>query len=201
MSNMLKDHPYIWTFTGKRLYPDNLTPDSIDIVDIANGLGRASRFGNQNEVFLSVAQHSMLIAALLPKELRLWALFHDASEAYTGDLTKPFKNSIHDFKELENKLNRVIWDRFGLKGDIPAEVKDIDARVVIDEAQQTFLIVPDWATAYDKDKMDVKIDQLMNSKEARFWWLFTYYFVIGEPKTALEVTNMLRLKQRAAYDH
>lgn len=90
------------TETGKNVdlqYPD---PSMIDLEDISTSLSLLVR-GNGHSGKLSIAQHSLLTAwyvmnnlEQLPEDQRcsapLYALLHDAAEAYTSDLPTPFKN-------------------------------------------------------------------------------------------------------------
>jgi hypothetical protein len=87
------------TYSGNALsflVPD---PDAISVDDIAVGLARECRFARQTRHFYSVAQHSVLVAKIVHDldpgnvSARLWALLHDAHEAYTGDLTTPFMDA------------------------------------------------------------------------------------------------------------
>ncbi len=74
---------------------------TIHLFDIAHHLSRIARFNGatRNPGFpYSVAQHSMLVEALMPVTssvpARLFALLHDAHEAYLGDLTSPVQRTI-----------------------------------------------------------------------------------------------------------
>jgi len=170
MSSILVQHPYIYTFDRKKVYPFALHPGMISMIDLANGLGRECRFGNQSDVFYSVAQHSVLIAQAVPKPLRLWALLHDASEAYTGDMPKPLKVAIQDFKAFENQLSDVIFKAFGLDGSCPALIKTVDERIVIDEALQLFRNPPDWAVESKEHRLGITLTP-WSSEEARTIYL------------------------------
>jgi 5'-deoxynucleotidase YfbR-like HD superfamily hydrolase len=106
------------TATGKTAFV--LSPDEsdIDIVDIAIGLSRICRFGGhlKPEVpFYSVAQHSVLVSHIVPEELALRALLHDAAEAYLGDVIRPLKMVLAPiYKPLEEAWELAIGRRFEL---------------------------------------------------------------------------------------
>lgn len=44
-------------------------------------------------------------------------MLHDASESYISDLTRPVKKNLPAYFDIEDKLQKVVFDRFGL-GDI-----------------------------------------------------------------------------------
>ncbi len=107
----------------------NPQPEQIDIVDIAHHMSQINRYNGACPFPYSVAQHSILVASILPDELKLWGLLHDAAEAYTGDKIRPAKILCPDDKTLEDKVQRVICEKFGLPWPEPAEVKEADNAV------------------------------------------------------------------------
>lgn len=63
---------------------------------VAECLHRISRFGGQ-AVSCSVLQHSLAVYDRLsgwPANVRLWALLHDCHEILTGDVVRPYANSL-----------------------------------------------------------------------------------------------------------
>lgn len=116
----------IRTFTNKVFDLKILDPESICIEDIAHGLSYTARFGGQLNGFLSVAQHSCMVASEVSDEYKLAALLHDASEAYLGDMPSPFKKLLPDFKVYENKLMAVIAEKFGFDYPLHKEIKSAD---------------------------------------------------------------------------
>lgn len=88
------------TASGKPFWCADPRPEDVRIEDIAEQLGRECRFGGalrraepgEQEVFYSVAQHSVLVCDNVKSpELKLAALLHDAAEAYVKDIPKPLK--------------------------------------------------------------------------------------------------------------
>lgn len=53
-----------------------------------------------------------------PNELCAAGLFHDASEAYIGDIIAPLKALLPDYKALEEKWMYAIAERFGLSPEL-----------------------------------------------------------------------------------
>lgn len=102
---------------------DLLAPDpaAITIADIARGLATEARFAGQTAgPPYSVAEHSVHVSRIVPSELALVALLHDAHEAYIGDLSAPLKLAlaalagIDAVREIEHRLDRAIGQRFGV---------------------------------------------------------------------------------------
>lgn len=103
------------------------TEAMINIEDIASALSKICRFGGHSNAFYSVAQHSVLVAALAPDYLCREALLHDAAEAYLGDVIKPLKNMLGAaYEELEFEFMKVIIRKFKLDTDRLWEVKQYD---------------------------------------------------------------------------
>ena len=114
------------TYTGKVIDPRNPKPEDISIFDIAHALSKICRFAGNTPTFYSVAIHSMRVSMMVEKEHRLAALLHDATEAYLGDVPKPIKDLLPEYKELEDRYYAVIAARFNLPKDLPPEVKMAD---------------------------------------------------------------------------
>ncbi len=91
--------PTIEMPSGKLFNLANPDAKTVDIYDIAWNLSRIPRFngGTIGSQPYSVAEHSIWVAKYLEKRfdnylLALYGLLHDAHEAYTGDITSPFKH-------------------------------------------------------------------------------------------------------------
>jgi hypothetical protein len=105
---------WIQTFSGGQFWPLDPRADEVLLVDIAHQLAKVCRFGGATLDFYSVAEHSLRVADLVPPELRLQALLHDAAEAYCGDVVRPLKRNLVGFDEVEARIARVIGERFGV---------------------------------------------------------------------------------------
>lgn len=111
-------------------------PDMIRLDDIVHTLARINRWGGNIEpVTYSVAQHSLVTAqAVKLPASRLYALLHDAAEAYIGDLPTPLKLWIADAGAdiigLEMRiLYGAIFPALGIEPPTPeitADVHDAD---------------------------------------------------------------------------
>ncbi|MFL6658944.1 MAG: phosphohydrolase [Massilia sp.] len=117
---------YVSTFSGNRFYPLVPRIDRVSIEDIAHGLAYQCRFNGQTREFYSVAQHSLIVAGLVPPALRLEALLHDAAEAYLGDMVKPLKVLLPEFASLEDRVSTLIAKAFQLDFSNYAPIKRAD---------------------------------------------------------------------------
>ncbi|MET3134175.1 5'-deoxynucleotidase YfbR-like HD superfamily hydrolase [Oxalobacteraceae bacterium GrIS 1.11] len=117
---------YVSTFCGNRFYPAQPRIDRVAIEDIAHGLAYQCRFNGQTREFYSVAQHSLIVARLVPPHLALAALLHDAAEAYLGDMVKPLKVLLPAFAALEERVSEIIAATFAIDFSDYAPIKHAD---------------------------------------------------------------------------
>ncbi|MGK5027650.1 phosphohydrolase [Janthinobacterium sp. RB2R34] len=117
---------YVSTFSGNRFYPLRPHIDRVAIEDIAHGLAYQCRFNGQTKTFYSIAQHSLIVASLVPPPLRLAALLHDAAEAYLGDMVKPLKVLMPEFAALEDRVTAIIAATYGIDFSDYAPIKRAD---------------------------------------------------------------------------
>ena len=119
---------YIVTYSKTMFYPLEPIKEDIKIEDIAHSLSLMTRANGHFEHFYSVAQHSINCykeaknRGYSPR-VQLGCLLHDASESYISDLTRPVKRNIPEYFIIEEKLQKVIYDKFGL-GDLSKSEKD-----------------------------------------------------------------------------
>ncbi len=124
---------WMQTFTGRRFYPLDPRPEDINILDIAHALSMQCRYNGHVRKLYSVAEHCVLVSRLVAPEHALWALLHDATEAYVGDMIRPLKLHMPEFQAVENKVMLTIAQKFGIAGDMPNEVHEADSRILLDE--------------------------------------------------------------------
>ena len=123
----------IRTLSGKKFDFNRPSPEMIDINDIASGLAYKGHFAGQTPYMFSIAQHSLMVCNEYatrfpgaPNEMKLMALLHDASEAYTGDIVKPLKVYLPNFVSLENAIMQAISLKFKFPIQRMHEIKPID---------------------------------------------------------------------------
>jgi 5'-nucleotidase len=179
---------WIQTFTGRAFYPLSAQVDDIDPDDIAHALSLICRYGGHVTRYYSVAEHSVLLSHAVAPEDALWALLHDAAEAYVGDMVRPLKYLIPRFRAIERELMVVICDRFGLNPVCPAAVKAADTRIMIDEratllapSQQPWtsleglaplgVTVEGWAPPVAERRFLARLDNLIEERSITHVWM------------------------------
>lgn len=140
------------TSSGKPFWACDPRHEDIRILDIAAHLSRMTRFGGALrfgiEIY-SVAQHSVLVSQNVPAEYALEGLLHDAAEAYTFDAVKPIKHALPDFVALQDNIERVIRDKYGLPPEKSQAIRDADYRAVLTERRDVLPanLTVDWGVA------------------------------------------------------
>lgn len=124
---------WIQVLSGAPFWPLDPRPEEIDINDIAWALSMQCRFAGHVTRFYSVAEHSILVSQLVPAADALWGLLHDATEAYLQDLVQPLKADMPEYRAHEDRLMACIAEQFGLPGEMPRSVKEIDRRMLFTE--------------------------------------------------------------------
>lgn len=173
----------IQTMSGKLVDPTCMEPDDIDIIDIAYALSLQCRWNGHIRKFYSVAEHSVLVSYFVPENLRLIALLHDASEAYTGDIASPIKKhfnlSLHAVEVRTIKAILKHYDNDFYHFDaMPKEVKEADTRLLATEYDQLMLKHHDIPDIRNVERVDYEIICLspIDARELflkRFWKLLT----------------------------
>lgn len=133
-----KQHFWIQTHSGRQYYPTDPRPGDILMDDVAHALSMQCRYVGHCSRFYSVAEHSIYVSKLVPREHALAGLLHDAQEAYIHDISRPLKASLPDYKAIEELNWFVIAARFGLPLELPKCVKQADGDMLFVERRQLF---------------------------------------------------------------
>ncbi len=125
---------YITTYTGKHFEPMNPDQETIIIEDIAHALPMICRGNGHVKSFWSVGEHCICCAKEaeargMSERMILACLLHDASECYMSDVPRPFKKELPAYQEHEEKLLRIIYEKFlgtDLTEEEQKQLKEID---------------------------------------------------------------------------
>jgi len=158
------------TFTGKAFYPIDPRPEELDPTDMAHALGMLCRYGGHSSEFYSVAEHCVLMSHAVTPIHALWALMHDATEAYLVDLPRPLKRSLSGYDAVEARLMAVICQRFHLRESMPEEVKLADNRILVDERAALMRPAPlPWASIENVEPLGVELMCWSPAEAAEAW--------------------------------
>lgn len=127
---------WIATATGGRVFFDPIDVSEVKLRDLALGAARETRFNGQyrqDVAFYSVAEHCVWASHIAPPGYRIAALVHDAAEAFIKDITKPLKNLLPDYQQLERPFEDALRAKFNWpdwRNDI---VKKVDMQMLAAE--------------------------------------------------------------------
>ena len=103
--------------SGKFLNLENPEPDPnvITIPTIAHHLATECRYAGGTRRPFSVAEHTLLVAAYLEHngespQIVLSGLHHDDAEAFIGDVTRPLKELLPDYRRIELRVEDAICE-------------------------------------------------------------------------------------------
>lgn len=172
---------WMQTYTGRQFFPMDPRSEDIDVADIAHALSMQCRYNGHVRRFYSVAEHCVLMSRVVSPENALWALLHDATEAYVGDMIRPLKLHMPDFQAAEDQVMLAIAEKFGIDPEMPDEVHEVDARILLDERAALMsapaadwglndlrplgIDIPAWPPARAETAYLVRLDELTSIKE------------------------------------
>lgn len=95
----------------------NPDPGAVEIRSIAAALSKICRFGGHTIAFYSVAEHCVLASNMALRDgvgldASLAILLHDAAEAYIGDMVRPLKRIVPQYREIELRIESAIQAAF-----------------------------------------------------------------------------------------
>lgn len=162
------------TYSGVKFYPYDPNPEDVKLEDIAHHLSLMCRFNGGTKVFYSVAQHSVLVSQQVAPQFALWGLLHDAGEAYVGDMVRPLKLGMRQFREVEALVMEAVALRFGLSLPEPFEVKDADVVLLYTERRDMLKVQRFWSLS-DQVKLLPNILEAWSPREAEALFLKRYH--------------------------
>lgn len=112
-------------------------PEEIKIGDIANALGMLCRYNGHVPRFYSVAEHCVLMAEHVfaverSTTMAFATLMDDAPEAYIGDMTRPMKQRLPEYRAIDDRLGEIIKRKYGivLSSGVEDDIRRYDGRML-----------------------------------------------------------------------
>ncbi len=139
--------PLAWvpTFTGRQFFPWAPTSAMFNVADIAHGLSLVNRFEGATVCPYSVAQHSVMVSRACSGRDAVAGLFHDAAEAYVGDVPRPVKMYLPEFRAMEDAILLACSIAYGFDFPLPVSVKRADRDLLATEWRDLVKTdLPDW---------------------------------------------------------
>lgn len=137
--------PTILTKNGTYFDFTQPSESEIDIESIAHALSHICRFTGHTRQFYSVAQHSVMVSLIVPENLAMAGLLHDAAEAFIGDVAKPLKRLLPDYAAIEKNVEQAVFAHFSV-GDDPYhdDVKRADLIMLLTEKRDLMTATDQW---------------------------------------------------------
>lgn len=150
-----KPMTWIQTYTGKAFDLIDPQPEQICIEDIAHALAHICRYTGHSAWHYSVAQHCVLMSDTVEPEHALWALLHDAPEAYVNDLARPLKHApgMEGYAIIEDRVAAAVMGALQFKPTAAAvyAVKEADVRMLATEARRLLTWPPPREWTHDAE--------------------------------------------------
>lgn len=166
----LTDDQWIGLLSGAKMNYNKPEESDVTLDDLASALSNICRFSGHLPKFYSVAQHLVNTSRIVPVEFAFDALMHDTAEAFTNDLPTPLKWAFPVFKQLEEKIEAAMADRFGFNYPYDPAVKTADTIMLLLEKKYVKLDEREWPV-YDGiefehmfDRVDLKPWQPIRAK-------------------------------------
>lgn len=163
-------------FSGLIFSPLWPTLDSFTKEDLAHGLMNQNRFAGHTLVPYSVGQHCIIMSRWFRKRGRFveakWALLHEGSEGLgLGDMPTPIKYlpEMEPYRVLCKSVDQAVFRKFGLLGEPPATVKELDTRMYFAEAKVLQLNPSERILSVDTS--DLVIRPYKNRNDAKKYFL------------------------------
>ncbi|AZV77703.1 hypothetical protein EBB79_07235 [Parasedimentitalea marina] len=157
-------------------YFDFEDPESSNftIDDVAHGLSQICRFTGQCKRFYSVAEHSVHASHNVPAGFEMEALMHDAPEAFVGDISKPLKTLLPDYKIIEDRAEAVVLARFGITPPLSPQVKLTDLKMLRAEQVKATGNQDVWPIVAELNATDITLE-FWQPEEAKRRFLERFY--------------------------
>lgn len=172
--------PEIMTASGN--YYNFFEPEKykFEIEAIAHSLSKLCRWTGNCREFFSIAQHSVMVSEIVPKEHALAGLLHDSIESVMGDCSTTLKSLLPLYKELEYNAEKELFKQFGIPFPMSKEIKKADLILLaterrdlmphcgywemLDGVKPLSKVIKPWTAAKSKKKFLERFMELTESK-------------------------------------
>lgn len=187
-----KSDAWVETHNGHRFDVYDIENNVYDIDDIATALSRLCRYNGHTTRFYSVAEHDCAMFDWVEKQEWstpldcLTALHHDDAEYIIGDLARPIKLELPDFKSLETQIDVAIAANFGTIYPFPDWLKQLDADML--SVERLHVIKPsghEWQLKSSLDPSEIKLFGFMG----RFSWYVKWQWLKRHNKAMKAIKN------------
>jgi 5'-deoxynucleotidase YfbR-like HD superfamily hydrolase len=133
----------ILTASGDYVDPLNFKHEDFHAKVAIFAISQINRFTGHTTRPWSVGQHTLLVYRITKlhggsTQQLMWALVHDMTEAYLGDMARPIKQQMPSFRDAEFEIIEAICYNYGLPIAEPKIVKDADNIALSIEALNLF---------------------------------------------------------------
>lgn len=165
--------PWAQTYSGARVYPYDPQPGDFLPLDIAHQLALVNRFGGATIQPYSVAQHALLCEHIARKSdafkdltnnmrinLAYWGLLHDAPEYIIGDMIRPVKQQVPQYRSMEDAIMEAMEIQFQMPQVGKEEITYMDDLAC---STERYVLLPNaepWGGMPNPDKLPTEIMDL-----------------------------------------
>lgn len=153
-------------YDGHIIDPLRIERSDITLERIAHHLANINRFGGSMplDVNYSVAEHSInLCRYVTTYKQKRYALLHDATEAFLGDIVSGLKAGLPEYMLIEGRLAAMIEGKYNVRYD--PSINELDKRILIDEVNA---IMPESYNIYkDATKLEELNCEIMFNTDKR----------------------------------
>ena len=131
----------IWLYTGKLIDLTRIEDYEFDHKDFTHALSLINRYTGNTMWPFSVGQHTLLGATSQEvKDAGLARAFylHDFSEVFVNDLPSPLKSMVPEYCEVENRIQRHIFNVFDEPWENMEAIHSYDKRMCASEMAVLF---------------------------------------------------------------
>jgi 5'-deoxynucleotidase YfbR-like HD superfamily hydrolase len=188
-SRKSKKSDWIETQSGQKVWVIEPTPDTIRIDDIAHALSLLCRFNGHCKRLYTVGEHLLLCDKIYRRRFgknpleRLQLLLHDSPEAYLGDVTRPLKAAMPQYKLWESQMEKTIYQALNIPPptkETTLRIKQVDDIALLTERRD--LLSKSGHTWTIKGKPDPKPIKRRKPKATKKQFLKLFYKLLNQLK-------------------